>query len=602
MAIRKKSTVKEEKLLNWKLLFLLSVSFLVYYPSLQHDFVNWDDIVYIMNNEMITAFNWVNVKQIFSTYFMGNYHPMILLSFLFDFHFFRFSANGYHVHNLLLHLVNATLVYTFFFHLLKKNSNVAITIALLFALHPMHVESVAWVSERKDVLYTAWYFLSLLTYLFYLQRGKKIYYFLALIFFILSCLSKAQAVTLPFVLILTDYFATRKFEWKVVFEKIPFFLLSLIFGIVAIFAQKANDYINPLGIPVFQSLFYAPYSLWVYLAKFLVPVYQTGVYDYPLSLEGTMPYYIYLSPLIFLFLIAVVWITWKNYKYITFGLLFFIATIFPVLQFLPVGGAIVAERYTYIPYIGLSCIVAIAFWEYRSNSALKYKNILTLSGIIIILVMISLTWNRTLVWKDSITFWTDVIEKNPVCVKAYYNRAAMFNEKKEYDKAVKDLTDGLKIDSNDAKKLNFYSSRAFIYKKMGKYDLALIDYSNAIKKNPEYFNAYLDRGILYTDQLGKYNEGISDFKKFLQNKPEDINGNMNLGIAYYKKNDFDSAKLLFSKSIVLNPANGNAHSLLTFIYYKNKDYLSAYKHGLLAQKYGVNVDSSLMIFLQNQIK
>ena len=465
----------------------------------------------------------------------------------------------------------------------------------------MHVESVAWVSERKDVLYTAWYFLSLLTYLFYLDRGKKFYYFLALIFFIVSCLSKAQAVTLPIVLILIDYLSTRKFEWKSVYEKIPFFLLSLIFGIVAIFAQKANNYINPLGIPVSQSLFYAPYSLWIYLVKFLVPFHQTGVYNYPLSLEGIMPYYIYFSPLIFLFLIIVVWKTCKSYKYITFGLVFFIATIFPVLQFLSVGGAVVAERYTYIPYIGLSCIVAIAFWEYWSNSTLTNKNILSLSGIFIMLLMFVLTWNRTLVWKDSIAFWSDVIEKNPVCVEAYYNRAAMYNEKNEYDKAVKDFTDGLKIDPNDAKKLNFYSSRAFIYQKMGKYDSALIDCSNAIKKNPDYINAYLDRGILYTDQFGKYDSGISDFKKFLQHKPQDINGNMNLGIAYYKKNDFDSAKLLFLKSIALNPANGNAHNLLTYIYYKNKDYLSAYNHGMLAQQYGANVDSSLMIFLQNKI-
>ena len=124
MAIRKKSIVKEEKLLNWKLLILLFVSFLAYYPSLHHDFVNWDDIFYIMNNEMITACNWVNLKQIFSTCFMGNFHPMILLSFLVDFHFFRFSDPGYHVHNLLLHRVNAALVYAFFFHLLKKNSYV----------------------------------------------------------------------------------------------------------------------------------------------------------------------------------------------------------------------------------------------------------------------------------------------------------------------------------------------------------------------------------------------------------------------------------------------------------------------------------------------
>ena len=598
MATRKKISIKEEKLLNWKILFLVAVSFLAYYPSLNNDFVNWDDIVYIMNNEMITAFSWVNLKKIFSTFFMGNYHPLILLSFSFDFHFFKFSAPGYHIHNLLLHLVNAVLVYTFFFHLLKKNSNLAITIALLFALHPMHVESVAWVSERKDVLYTAWYFLSLLTYIFYLQNNRKFYYFLALLFFILSDLSKAQAVTLPIILILIDYYTFRKIDWKTVLEKIPFFLVSLTFGVVAIFAQKASNYINPLGIPVLQSLLYAPYSLCIYLMKFLVPVNQIGVYEYPVTLAGTIPLFIYFSPVIFVILIIAVWKTWKNYKYITFGLLFFLATIFPVLQFLPVGDAVVAERYTYIPYIGLNFIVAIAFWKYRSILTLKNKNILDSTGIIILFLLIVLTWNRTLVWKDSITLWTDVMEKNPRCILAYTNRAFMYNERMEYDKALKDLTDGLNIDSTDSRTFSFYPSRAFLYKKMGKYDLALIDYSTAIKKNPENIKSYFERGVIYTDKLGKYDLAIDDFKIYLQRYPQNIDGTFDLGIAYYKNNNFDSATIYFLKSIELNPANGKAHSLLANIFYKNDDYSSAYKHGILAKQCGIRVDSSLMNLLK----
>ncbi|MEI7898118.1 MAG: tetratricopeptide repeat protein, partial [bacterium] len=560
-----------------------------------------DDIVYIMNNDMITAFTWANLKKIFSTYFMGNYHPLVLISFMADFHFFKFSAPGYHVHNLLLHILNAVLVYTFFFHLLKKNSNVAITVALLFALHPMHVESVAWVSERKDVLYTAYYFLSLISYLFYIQKGRNAYYFLALLLFLFSNLSKAQAVTLPVILILTDYYLSRKTGWKIALEKIPFFLMSLSFGVVAVFAQQASNYFNPLKIPWSQSIFYAPYGLWLYLVKFLFPINQIAVYEYPAALEGTFPLYLYLSPFIFLILFVVIWKTWKNQKYISFGFLFFLATIFPVLQFLPVGVAVAAERYTYIPYIGLSFIVAVVFWEKRSGVASKYRYIVNSAGILIIALLLTLTWQRTMVWKNSLVFWTDVISKNPRCARAYYNRAVMYNEMTEYEKALTDLTEGIKYDSNDARGLNLYTSRSLIHQKLGNYPSALNDCSVAIRKNPANLQAWLDRGVLYTDKFAQYDSGIRNFKMVIKLNPDDIGGNFNLGIAYYKQNNFDSAKIYFLKSTELNPANGNAHSFLTTLFYQGKDFSSAYSHGLMAKKYGVQVDSVLMNYLKQNL-
>ena len=597
MSAKKKTPLKEEKLLNWKILFLIAVSFIAYYPTLSHDFVNWDDIAYIMNNKMITSFSWENLRKIFSTYFMGNYHPLVILSFSFDYHFFKLAAPGYHVHNLILHILDAFLIYTFFFHLLKKNSNIAITIALLFALHPMHVESVAWVSERKDVLYTAWYFLALLSWLFFLKTNKYSYYFLALGCFIVSNLSKAQAVTLPVVLILIDYFHARKPDLKMVLEKIPFFAISLVFGIVAIFAQKASNYINPMGIPVSQSLFYAPYSVWVYLVKFVVPFNQIGVYEYPVTAQGAMPFYMYLSPVIFLLFLAAVVKTWKSNRFVTFGLLFFMVTIFPVLQFLPVGGSVVSERYTYIPYLGLSLIAAVAFWNYRSALQVSKRNLADGAAILVLIIFSFLTWNRTLVWKDSIALWTDVIEKNPESAQAYTNRAFMYNENKELDKALKDLTYGIKLDPNDAKKLNFYASRAYIYKKMDAYALAVKDYTSAINKNPGDYKPYLDRGIMYTDRLGKYDSGISDFKKYLEHMPGDVDAIFNLGVAFYKNNDPDSAKKYFLKIVGVNPANGQAHNLLANIYYRQKNYTEAYNHAILAKQCGINVDNNLITFL-----
>ncbi|MEI6683665.1 MAG: tetratricopeptide repeat protein [Bacteroidota bacterium] len=600
MAIKKRLTIKEEKLMNWKILLLLFVSFAAYSQTLGYDFVDWDDIVYIMNNSMITAYSWINLKKIFTTGFMGNYHPLILLSFSFDYHFFRFSAPGYHFHNLLLHVTNVFLVYTFFFHLLRRNTNAAIFTALVFALHPMHVESVAWVSERKDVLYTFWYFLSLTAYLYYLRNGRQYYYLLALGLFILSCLSKAQAVTLPVVLLLIDYYSNRKPNWKMVSEKLPFFLLAVIFGIIAIYAQDTFNSINPNGYPADRSLFYGPYSLCLYLFKFIFPVSQIAIYEYPLTLQGTVPLPILFSPAIFLLVGLVIWKTWRSNKYITFGLLFFLVTIFPVLQFLPVGPAVAAERYTYIPYVGMGFIVAMALQEYRAKLARHRKTMLDLAAILILAVMTLLTWNRTQVWKDSIALWSDVIEKNPVCCKAYTNRAFMYNQLKEYDKALKDLNEVISIDPDDSKKLDLYISRAFLCKTMGRYDQALADYSSALKLHPDNVKPCFNRGIIYADQMGKHDSAIMDFKKFLKRYPADTNGNFNLGITYYKMNNFDSAKRYFLKSLQLDSVNGQIHGLLANVYYQVKDYPAAYRHGILAQQYGVIVDHSIMSFLIQQ--
>lgn len=562
MATKKKAISKEIKLLNWKVLLLVAAAFSAFLPSLNNEFVNWDDIVYIMNNDMITSFSMANFQKIFSTYFMGNYHPFILLSFSLDFHLFKFAAPGYHLHNLLLHVVNSFLVYVFFFNLLKKNVNVAVTIALVFALHPMHVESVAWVSERKDLLYTAYFFLSLIAYVSYLKKNRMALLLLSLLFFIFSLLSKAQAVTLPLILFLIDYLQSRKFEPRLILEKIPFLVLSFVFGIIAVLAQNENSYINPLGIPVWQSLFYAPYGIWIYLLKFIFPIYQTAVYNYPITLQGTFPFYIYFSPLIFILIAFVIWKTWKNNKYVTFGMLFFLATIFPVLQFLPVGWAVVAERYSYIPYIGLATIVAITFWEKRPSLEIKKRNFLDASGVLVLLILFILTWNRCMIWKDSVTLWTDVLEKNPRCVSAYINRAYIFNENKQYNEALQDCTDGLKIDSTN---FTLYKNRGIAYGIIGKHDLALADYSSAIRNNPDDYDSYLYRGILLTDKFGKHDAAISDFRKYLTHSPENLNATFNMVVANYNNGSFDSARVYCLKVLRIDPANVQAKQLLVNI-------------------------------------
>ena len=598
MATKKKVQNKQDIFWNYKLLIVLTITVIAYYPSVNNGFLNWDDIIYVMNNNMIKSFSGENVVKMFSSFYMGNYHPLIILSFAVDYSFFQLNATGYHVHNLILHVINTFLVYAFCYFLLNKKITISLIVSLLFAIHPMHVESVAWISERKDLLYTMYFMLSLISYLFYYEKKAGKFLIFSIILFVFSLLSKAQAVTLPLVLILIDYLSSRKIDKKTILEKIPFFSLSIVFGIVAILAQQADSSINPNHISVFNSLFYAQYSIWVYLFKLFFPIYQTCLYEYPVDLWGTPPLYIYLSPLIIFLIGFVIFKTWKDWKIGTFGVLFFLFTIFPVLQFLPVGQAIVAERYTYIPYIGLFIVLGYLFLTVQNKAAkATTRAFYTYTGYLFIAILTLISFNRTKVWYDSVSLWTDVLEKNPKSITAYVNRGYMYNQYKEYEKAIQDCNNGLKLDSNYFK---FYVNRGVSYRNTGQYEIALADFSKAILKNPKSYDTYLDRGILYTDQFMKYDLGIADFKIYLSFRPEDVNGSYNMAVAYYKKENFDSAVAYCNKAIQISPENAGPYFIKALISEARSDFNNAFLFGSQAKQLGYALDDAQLLNWQKK--
>ena len=175
MAKKNKVLTRRDNFWNLKILLVLVITAVAYYPSIHNGYLNWDDIIYVMNNNMIKSLSAENFSKMFSTFYMGNYHPFIILSFAFDYSFFGMNATGYHVHNLVLHLLDTFLVYAFCYLLFGKKTNLALIVSLLFAIHPMHVESVAWISERKDLMYTMYFMMSLIAYLFYLEKKESKY-------------------------------------------------------------------------------------------------------------------------------------------------------------------------------------------------------------------------------------------------------------------------------------------------------------------------------------------------------------------------------------------------------------------------------------------
>ena len=287
------------------------ITLIVMFPSFYTGFINFDDLQYVTQNSYIRNLNSENLRAILLTDVngTGNWHPLTMLSLALDYMFSGSNPKGYHLTNILLHILNTLLVFRFTFMVckrlkIKEYLLLSVTASLLFGVHPMHVESVAWVSGRKDLLYTCFYLVSLLFYLEYTVKPKRYYYFLSMLFFILSLLSKAMAVTLPVVLILVDHMSDRRQkDRKVILEKIPFFTLAIIFGIVAVFTQKSGGATEIIRNRFFDQVVFASYGFTEYILKLIWPFHLSPYYPYPERIHGAIPLPIYLSLISILILI-----------------------------------------------------------------------------------------------------------------------------------------------------------------------------------------------------------------------------------------------------------------------------------------------------------
>jgi tetratricopeptide (TPR) repeat protein len=513
---------------------ILAITFIAFFPSLQNDFVFWDDPEYVLNNPFIKELNLGKLFD-FSTFYMGNYHPLAMVSLALDYKLWEFNPFGYHLTNVIFHLLNTALVFGFIYQLFSKNRlEIATVTALLFGIHPMHVESVTWISERKDVLYTFFFMGSLMSYAYYSVKGyDKKWLGLSFALFALSCFAKGQAVVLAPIIVLIDLFQKRKIELKSILEKTPFFLLSLFFGLKAIEAQKAESAINA-NYEGLDTIFYGSYGILTYIYKMILPLGLSGAHPYPSNpVFEPIPDYFKILPLGVIALAGLVYWFGKKHRVVWFGTLFYLGSIAIVLKFVPVGDAVIAERYTYIPYIGLFMIVGYIFAQLYNNP--KYKNIAVgVLGAITILLSIG-TFQRTKTWKNTFSFWENVSETYPNYWRSYncmgQEYIQMGNKQRDagneqgakelYNKAIEQLTLSCTKD----------------------------------KWAPPV--PYLLRGAVYTDNLQQYDKAIQDYKKVLTfpniNDPSQIDGRHNLGLVYYRIKKYSEAIKVLSEAVQMNP-------------------------------------------------
>ncbi|MFN4255960.1 MAG: tetratricopeptide repeat protein [Saprospiraceae bacterium] len=518
----------------------------VFFPMLQNGFTNWDDPLYVLDNKLLRGPDWAGIFST-SNPVASNYHPLTVASLAVNYQLSGEEPFSYHLLNWLLHIANTGLVFWLAFMISNRNGMVALLVALFFGIHPMHVESVAWVSERKDVLYTFFYLLALGSYWRFAGEGGWGKYAAALVFFVLSLLAKPAAVVLPLALLLFDWYRGRDLRGgKLWLEKLPFFALALLFGIIALQTQSVRAIAKPEFYPFWQKIVFAGVGFSEYIKRFFWPMPLSTFHPFPAS--GEVPTVYKLMVFSTLAIVAAT-IYFRKNRPLVFGLLFYFINVVIVLQLLTFGNAIIAERYTYVPYIGLAFALAM-FWAESSWSA-GTKNMvfgLFLAGAVGLSV---LTVQAVKTWHDSQTLWTNVLKTYPRNHIARSNRAFdLALRLKKPDEALADFNIALETKPDHDKSLE---NRAVLFLQKRQAAEAFRDADALVRVKPDFGRAYLLRGNA-NGYLGKVDEAIADYSKCVELDPENDEawGNRGSYIFNFKK-DFQAAKADFDRALALKP-------------------------------------------------
>jgi len=515
---------------------LCFLTFITFYGAFDNSFVNWDDQVYVEEQPLVLNKEYA---ALWKTPVSLNYHPVTMISLALQVpkDTKKLSPAPLIKLNIWLHIFNAVLVFLLLWMINEKKWIVAILTAAIFALHPMHVESVVWVSERKDVLYTFFFLLSCITYWQYVVTDKKKWIAFAFIFFMLSVLSKAMAVVLPLILLLLDYWKGRKLtDLKVVAEKIPFLVVSLFFGLMAISVQGGGDFGGLLSLygekskaiadaeafTLLQRFQFASYGFIQYIVMFFNPSKICAFYPYPVSnkLDG-LPAILYPVSTIAIIGLAI-WSSLKT-KIFTFGIGFYFITIALVLQFLSVGLALMADRYSYVPYIGLAFLLTYIadLWLTTKSKTLQYGWFTILS--IFIFFLAAKTKSQVDVWQNSESLWTQALQYYPTEDLILANRGNHRGKTGNINGAMADFEAAIADGCN----------RADVYEGLGN------SYGTMSEQQPDKKNEYITKAI-------------SMFNKALELEPNNGQVRYNLGVAQLQTNPGASVEA-FSEALRLMP-------------------------------------------------
>ena len=610
----------------WLPIFIALVTAFAFLPAVHNGFTDWDDPFYVTDQQLVRDISPAGLRTIFSTFVEGNYHPLTMTSFAVDYHFWKLDPRGYHVENIALHVLATLAVFALVLLLTGSGPMAAIT-ALFFGIHPLHVESVAWVSGRKDALYALFYIAACISYVRWIQghRRKAALYAAALVLFVLSLLSKGMAVSFPLALLAIDFYIGRKPSVKTVLvEKAPFFLIALGFGIVAVVAQARQGAVQELASFAFpERILFACYGISAYLVRAIAPLNLSALYPYPLrTAGGGLPIVYYLAPLGALAFAAGVVLSLRRGRGIAFGALFFLANVAMVLQLIPVGSAVIADRYTYLSFVGIGFILASIVQPLLRRTARAGRlprAALTAALVVAGGAAVYATQARCAVWKDNVTLWNDVLSRYPNLPLGYTMRARSHMQEGRNDLAMADAERALSLDPKQPRALTMRGTMRYLNRDMagavtdleeavrlepeeavpwnslgavnlalGRRALALEDFTRAVELKNDYAEAYLNRALTLSG-MSQFDRAMPDFDASIRLSPGNAKAYLWRGEAKFLLGDKAGAAADYGRSLTLDPSSEAAFFARSKAYERLGSYEAALQDALRAKELGYPV-------------
>lgn len=598
-------------------LLLVLATLAVYGQVVHHDFVNLDDNEYVYENLHVrSGLTWKEIPWAFASMHGGNWHPLTWLSHMFVCELFGLDAGVHHLVNLLLHLLNSVLLYLVLDRMTGAVWRSAM-VAALFALHPLHVESVAWVSERKDVLSTLFFMLTLGAYVRYANRPSRVRYGMVFGFLTLGLMSKPMLVTLPFLFLLLDYWPLDRFRFmnkaapdraehipqkggedrgrtafQLLGEKVPLFILAGASCVVTFMAQqRAGAMALTYGVPFSGRVANALVAYVAYIGKTLWPRPLAIFYPY----RDAVPTEQWASAGLFLvgISILVVWAS-RRWRYLVVGWFWYLGTLVPVIGLVQVGMQAMADRYTYLPLIGL---FLMAVWGAADLAARWRFGRLGLAGsaAVVLLGCMAGAWSQIGHWQSGRTLYEHALKVTKASALVHHNLGVVLEQEGKSDEAILHFREALRIDPGyylahnslgycleaqgnlqeawmhyqKALQINpeydlVHNNLGTLLARQGRTDEAMDHYRKALQIDPEYADVYHNLGVLLARQA-KHDEAIAYYRQALQIHPEYADAINSLGASLEAQGKLEEAFRYFKEALRINPEHGQAHSNLAVV-------------------------------------
>jgi len=566
---------------------------LIYWQVLHFDFIIYDDPNYVVDNIYVrNGFTWKGVIWAFTTTNSANWHPLTWLSLMMDGQLYGLNAGGYHWTNVMFHLANTLLL----FLVLNRMTGALWRsgfVAALFGVHPLHVESVAWVAERKDVLSAFFWMLTMGAYVHYVERLSFVRYLAVVLLFVLGLMSKPMLVTLPFILLLLDFWPLRRFTasfspeggtgspdlyhpilsdhgglvrsgWRwLLLEKVPLIILAVLSGVITIYAQKAGGAIIALDrISMTDRMANALVSYVMYLYKMIWPDKLALLYPYPHAFP--LHFILLAAFLIGLFTIIALKAP-ARFAYVKTGWLWYLGTLVPVIGIIQVGNQAMADRYTYIPMIGVFILIAWVIPHLLKGMRLR-RTFLTVSAISILMILVFASYRQTSLWANSETILLNSIENTAGNYEACNNLGVVHFQKGEYDQSINYLEKSIKINPGYAAA---YNNLGQAYAVKGDLDRAIILFREGLHLQPGLRRMQKNLAVALLHK-GELQEALPLYRELIIQNPGDADLRNDLGVILARMGEKKEAQLHFEKAILLKPnheaARHNLNNLFSHTY------------------------------------